>query len=78
MTEVINMLTMTYTIDPITGKNIQEPAGHPCVHDKGESQDLTVYFESEETKRQFLEIPIEHPESDFHFTLDNPSDEIID
>ena len=68
------MLTMTYIIDPITGKDVKEPAGHPYIHDPDCYQDLTIYFESEETKREFLEIPIEHPESDLHATLDNPSD----
>ena len=72
------MLIMTYTIDPITQRNIEHPEGHPYIHVADESHDLTVYFESEDTKQQFLNLEVEHPESGMHETLDNPTDEIID
>jgi hypothetical protein len=72
------MLIMTYTIDPITGRNIEKPEGHPCIHVADEFHDLTVYFESEQTKQQFMDVQVEHPESEMRHTLDNPTDEIID
>lgn len=58
------------TVDPITGSDIEDPTGHPYLVDG----DLTVYFESEETRQVFLDIPTDHP-----FRLvDNPTDEGYD
>ena len=45
------------TIDPITGHDIGELAGHPSVDDGK----LTVYFESEATRDAFLKMPVNHP-----------------
>lgn len=45
------------TIDPITGHDIENLNGHPSVVDGN----LTIYFESEVTRRQFLETPLNHP-----------------
>jgi len=45
------------TIDPITGHDIGELTGHPSVVDGK----LTVYFESEETRDAFLNMPLNHP-----------------
>jgi YHS domain-containing protein len=45
------------TIDPITGHDIGAIAGHPFVVDGK----LTIYFETEETRRAFLETPLNHP-----------------
>jgi YHS domain-containing protein len=45
------------TIDPITGHDIGELAGHPSVVDGK----LRVYFESEVTRAAFLKMPVNHP-----------------
>jgi YHS domain-containing protein len=45
------------TIDPITGKDIENVTSHPSLEDGN----LTMYFESEGTKRRFLKMPINHP-----------------
>ena len=45
------------TIDPITGRDIKNVASHPSLEDGN----LTVYFESENTKRAYLKMPMDHP-----------------
>lgn len=45
------------TIDPMTGHDIGELAGHPSVVDGK----LTVYFESDATREAFLKMPLNHP-----------------
>jgi len=45
------------TIDPISGNDIGELAGHPSLVDGK----LTVYFESEATREAFLKMPVNHP-----------------
>lgn len=61
---------MVTTIDPITGRDIGDLAGHPFIVDGN----VTIYFESEETRQQYLDTPIDHP---FHL-VDNPTDEGYD
>jgi len=48
---------MITTIDPISGRDIEDLAGHPYVVD-GE---IVMYFESEETRQAYLDLPIDHP-----------------
>ena len=45
------------TIDPITGRDIIDVKGHPSIVDGN----LTIYFESEETKTDFEHTPLNHP-----------------
>jgi hypothetical protein len=45
------------TIDPITSRDIKDLAGHPSIVDGN----LTIYFESEATRRAYQETPIDHP-----------------
>ncbi|MGA7802680.1 MAG: hypothetical protein WCC36_17925 [Gammaproteobacteria bacterium] len=72
------MLHMTYTIDPMTGREVSNPLGHPFLDDGGEDWELRVYFESDESKRRFDSIPVEHPTQELHHVnLDNPTEEII-
>lgn len=61
---------MLTSIDPITGRDIEDLAGHPYLVDGN----VTMYFESEATRDEYLEMPIDHP---FHL-VDNPVDEGID
>ncbi len=71
------MLHRIETTDPISGRDITDLEGKPYVVDAGPEEELVIYFESEETKRQFLDIPVEHP-IDHHVNLDNPTDVMID
>lgn len=56
--------------DPITGRKIDDVSGHPYIVDG----DVTIYFENEDSRRQFMELPVDHP---FHL-VDNPTDEGYD
>lgn len=71
------MLHRVETTDPITRRDVGDIQGKPFIIDKGAETELTIYFESEDTKRQYLEIPVEHP-IDHHVNLDNPTDVMID
>lgn len=57
-------------IDPITGREIEDLTGHPYIVDGN----ITMYFESEETRQAYLDTPVDHP---FHL-VDNPTDEGYD
>jgi hypothetical protein len=48
---------MNNSIDPITGRDIKNLASHPHIEDGN----LTIYFESEETRKAYLNTPIDHP-----------------
>ena len=56
--------------DPITGMDIGDLAGHPYLVDGN----VTMYFESEATRQEFIDMPTDHP---FHL-MDNPTDEGYD
>jgi hypothetical protein len=56
--------------DPMTGRVIEDISGHPYLVDGN----VTLYFETEATRREFMEMPIDHP---FHL-VDNPTDEGYD
>lgn len=43
--------------DPITGRDIEDLAGKPYLIDGN----VTMYFESEETRQAYLDTPIDHP-----------------
>jgi hypothetical protein len=60
---------MITTIDPITGKDIQDLSGRPHIVDGN----IVMYFESEETRQAYLDTPIDHP-----FKLvDNPDEDWV-
>lgn len=69
---------MISTTDPITGREIEDIAGHPYVVEGGHYNDITIYFESEETRQAYLDIPVEHPGADLKVNLDNPADSYPD
>jgi hypothetical protein len=48
---------MVNSIDPITGRDIGNVAGHPNLVDGI----LTVYFESAKTHQAYLDTPFNHP-----------------
>lgn len=62
--------------DPMTGNTITDVEGHPFVIEGEQDEGIKIYFESEETKKEYLEIQEEHPENEMQKTLDNPTDEI--
>ena len=43
--------------DPMSGNDVLGELGHPFVKDGI----TTVYFESEETRRKYLDMPVDHP-----------------
>jgi hypothetical protein len=74
------MLQITCTTDPISGKDVQLQTlqGIYRVEDKGEKTHLTVYFESEQNKQAYLDIPLRQPLAQFGVNLDNPGDVFYD
>jgi hypothetical protein len=58
---------MITTIDPITGDDIEDLAGKPYIVDGN----VVMYFESEQTRQAYLDMPLDHP---VHLP-DNPTDE---
>lgn len=65
----------TERTDPVTGTTLEQPEGHPYVIE-GEGDDaLKIYFESEESRQQYLAVGTEHPGKDFSVNLDNPAPE---
>ena len=54
------------TIDPVTGNDILDVSGHPSLVDGN----LTIYFESGETREEFIHIPLDHP---YEHSLGEPS-----
>jgi len=69
---------MTTTRDPITGRDIEDLAQSPFLVEVNESNELTIYFESEESRSAYLNLPVEHPGADLSLNLDNPTDECFD
>lgn len=61
---------MISNIDPITGRDIGDLAGHPFIVDGN----MTMYFETEATRQEYIDMPTDHP---FHL-VDNPTDEGYD
>lgn len=60
---------MITTIDPITGRDIEDLAGRPYLVDGN----IVMYFESEATRQAYLDTPIDHPVP----LPDNPVDEWV-
>jgi hypothetical protein len=45
------------TIDPMTGRDIEGVMSHPSLEDGK----LTVYFESEASRKAYQDLPLNHP-----------------
>ena len=72
------MMHRIETTDPISRRDVRDLNARPrVVEGKGTVDELTIYFESEENKRKYLDIPVEHP-IDHSVNLDNPTDVMID
>jgi len=68
------------TTDPITGRDISDLEGRPFVVEGGHYNDVTIYFESEQSKQAYLDIPLQHQgqEGRLHRLLDNPANDVND
>jgi len=60
------------TTDPITLNDVHDPENHPYVVEGEGDNAIKIYFENEENKRSYMDIPVEHPGEDFTTNLDNP------
>lgn len=47
------------TTDPITLRDVIDPESHPCLYEGDGDNGVEIYFESEETKRIYLEMDFE-------------------
>ena len=71
------MLNIVCKTDPISGKDLFDIAKQPYVMHSSDETSLTIYFESENNRRTYLEVPVEHPTSELSVNLDNPTDDMI-
>ncbi len=69
---------MVSTRDPITGRDIEDLAESPFLIEVDEDHELIIYFESEESRSAYLNLPVECPGDDLNVNLDNPTDECFD
>ncbi len=69
---------MISTTDPITGHDIPDLEGRPFVVEGDHYHDITIYFESEENRRAYLDIPVTYPDPVLNRKLSNPTDQWID
>ena len=60
------------TTDPMTGEDIVNPETKPFVVEGKGHLAVKIYFESEESRRAYLNIEVQHPGNDFTVNLDNP------
>jgi len=51
------------TTDPMTGNDVEDATNHPHLMDGN----LTVYFETEETRKAYQDMPINHPNEHLPF-----------
>jgi len=72
------MLNIVSKTDPMSGKDFTSVADLPSVVDNGTETSLTIYFESDNNRREYLAIPVEHPTSELSVNLDNPTDDMVD
>ena len=47
------------TTDPITLRDVIDPESHPCLYEGDGDNGVEIYFESEETKRIYLDMAFE-------------------
>jgi hypothetical protein len=65
---------MISTRDPITRRDIEDPAGSPFLIEVDEGNELIIYFGSEESRSAYRDLPVEHPGTDLNVTIDPYSD----
>jgi hypothetical protein len=65
------------TTDPITRRDVTDLEGRPYVVESSGTEDLVIYFESEASRDEYLQMEVEHPIA-HRLNLDNPTDIMID
>lgn len=58
------------TTDPMTGEHIKDTKGHPSLVDGN----LTIFFSTEETRKAYLNLPIDHPNPQVPFAATDEDD----
>jgi hypothetical protein len=71
----MNITHIISTVDPINGFDIIDVKNRPYLVEGDDTNDLTIYFETEASRQAYLDIPVEHPEQDMSKTLSNPTGE---
>ena len=71
----MNKTHIISTTDPINGFNITDPRDRPHLVEGDETNDLTIYFESEASLQAYRDIPLEQPERELSRTSSNPTDD---
>ena len=57
-------------IDSMTGDDITEASTHPSLTDGN----LTMYFKSEQTRKDYINMPLNHPSLKLHFEASSRDD----
>lgn len=60
------------TTDPITGEDIVHPETKPFIVEGEGHLAVKIYFESEETRRAYLDMEVVRHDHKFSTKLDNP------
>ncbi len=58
------------TTDPMTGHDIDNATSHPSLVDG----DLTIYFDTEATRKAFINMPLNHPNHCLPFAATDEDD----
>jgi hypothetical protein len=58
------------TIDPMTGNDIDDVTSHPSLIDGN----LTIYFETDATRKAYQEMPLNHPKPHLPYKATNDDD----
>ncbi len=66
------------TIDPISMNEVNNLEGKPYLVVGSHYNDLTIYFENEQNRQLYEDIPVECPGNDFSHDIGNNVDEGID
>ena len=69
------MMHRIATTDPISLHEVMDLEGKPFIVEGDHYNDLTIYFENNENRQAYLDIPVECPGNDFTYNLDNSIDE---
>lgn len=62
--------TRLSNIDPMSGKDISGVLSHPSLADGS----LTFYFQTEQTRKDYINMPLNHPSLHLHFKVSNDDD----
>ena len=69
----MNYTNIISTTDPINGFNITSLKDRPHLVEGGDTNNLTIYFESKTSLQAYLDISVERPEQDLSVTQSNPT-----